>query len=157
MSAKNTFFRKTEENEGKKKASVNNLRADIIFYQQETQRLLDSVERWFSNVPVKYNKGVYSLTEPCAPDVIYHMPAMTFLNNTKHLNIIPLGMYCFGGIKGRLLVSLFVNGNEKKLFECRLNDSRANFDGWAIIDVSNKKKISPFNMNTFFEYIWEFA
>ncbi|PLR42151.1 hypothetical protein CYR40_21390 [Chimaeribacter arupi] len=156
MSAQNKFFKKLDHNISKK-AAADNLQDDIEAFRKETKHLLVTVEKWFADTPIHCKKWENSLTEHIAPEVIYHIPGMTLINEEKHLHITPLGMYCLGGVKGRLLVSLHMNGEEKKLFECRLNDSRADFDDWALIDCANKKKILPFREDTFFDYIFEFA
>jgi len=156
MSAQNKFFKKLDHKKSKK-AVTDNLQDDIDVFRKETQRLLETVENWFRDTPIHYNKWETSLTENIVPEAIYQMPGMTLINDDKHLHITPLGMYCLGGVKGRILVSLRVNGEEKNLFECRLNDSRADFDEWALIDCANKKKIMPFREDTFFDYIFEFA
>ncbi|PLR39698.1 hypothetical protein CYR55_07460 [Chimaeribacter californicus] len=156
MSAQNKFFKKLAH-KNSKKAVANNLHDDIEVFRKETLRLLEIVEKWFRDTPIHCNRWENSLTEHIAPEVIYQIPGMTLINEEKHLHITPLGMYCLGGVKGRLLVSLHMNGEEKNLFECRLNDSRADFDEWGLIDCANKKKIMPLREDTFFDYIFEFA
>lgn len=156
MSAQNKFFEKLG-NSARKKPGSESLQEDIIFFKKETQRLLNTVEQWFRDTPIQCKTWENSLTEQVAPEVIYQIPGMTLINDDKHLHITPLGMYCLGGVKGRLLVSLRIENAEKKLFECRLNDSRADFDEWALIDCGKKKKVMPFREDTFFEYIYEFA
>ena len=157
MSNKNAFLMKHKENTSKKQQAEEELTKDIAFYQKETQRLLNTVEHWFHDIPVQYKKWENSLTEHVAPEIIYHVPGMTLINGTKRLLITPMGMYCLGGVKGRLLVSLEMSGETKNLFECRLNDSRTDFDEWAIVDCANRRKITPFNIETFFDFIVEFA
>ncbi|QCR38039.1 hypothetical protein C1N62_18025 (plasmid) [Nissabacter sp. SGAir0207] len=151
------FFKHAEENLKRKRSATDGLKEDIDQFRQETQRLLGMVQQWFQNTHIQTEKTENSLIESCAPDVIYHMPAMTLINETKRLHITPRGLYFPGGVRGCVRVSLSINEQERTLFECRLHDSRADFDEWAIIDGSNKKPVVPFTEESFFSHIAEFA
>lgn len=157
MSAKNDFFKKLQENIDEERAAIEAVKQDIAVFQREIAFLFENIELWFRDTGVECHRKETFLTAGNAPYARYQVQELCLTNGKKSLYIVPQGLYYFGGAKGCLLVSIGNNRSDRKLFELRMQDSRANFENWAIIDHLSPHQVIPFNEENFFRLIYDFS
>jgi len=157
MSAKEAFFKRMRENVEEEKAAVDALKEDIAAFQREIAFLFENIELWFQDSGVRCERKEAFLTAGNAPYVRYQVQELCLTNGKKTLYIVPQGLYYFGGAKGCILVTIGNDRSDRKLFELRMQDSRANFENWAIIDHLKPHHVTPFNEENFFKLIYDFS
>ncbi|MBS0969541.1 hypothetical protein CYR40_08505 [Chimaeribacter arupi] len=157
MTAKDDFFKKMRENVEEERTAIEAVKEDISMFQREIAFLFENIELWFQDSSVRCDRTETFLTAGNAPYARYQVQELRLTNGKKTLFIVPQGLYYFGGAKGCILVSVGNDRSDRKLFELRMQDSRANFENWAIIDHQKPHHVTPFNEENFFRLIYDFS
>ena len=158
MSSKDDFFQKVDENANAHKASEEALKNDMLAFQKDTGSLIQQIEGWFDNSPIR---AVTSTTQLVDNGSRVEVPTLMLHNRDKTLTITPEGLYYFG-VTGSLQVTIDNPGSAPRTsnFSLHWKDAISKLDGWVIVyggAGNTAPKRIEFNQDNFFNMISSFA
>ena len=157
MSEKEIFFELIKAKRCIEDVAMQPLLNDIEYFQEETDKLLNIIEKWFENTSIECYKLEHPLTEGKQKTVCYKVSSLLMINGDKCLHIMPIALYGMSGVKGCLLATLHQPNHATTFFELKLNDRQTNDADWSIIDSLTPERKVPFDEENFFKRILPLA
>ena len=157
MSAKDSFFKKVEDNSNNQKASEEAFKKEVIAFQQDTQALISEIKSWFEGSAIQAATSTMQVTEGSDR---FEVATLKLQNSGKTLTINPDG-FLYVGVTGCLNVSISnpSRAPSTSKFSLHWKDTVSKISGWVIVSGGNGAPVQriEFNQENFFTMISSFA
>lgn len=142
MSAKDSFFKKVQENTEAQKSHEERVKEDIKQFQSKTLSLAQQIQSWLDGSGVDVVRGTTDLHDASVDNVLRHdtplnrysVADVLMTNGSKKARITPKFLYGFG-VKGCL--SLTIDNSSRaprqKKFSLFMQRHNQNDEGWILL------------------------
>jgi hypothetical protein len=166
MSAKDTFFKKVQENSQAQQSKEVQVKQDIKQFQIETMKLTQQIKGWLDGSGIEIVEGETELHDDTVSYALgntslmrYSIANLVMKNGVKSAKLIPDFLYGFG-FQGKLTLTIETPNRSpsKQIFSLHMYEHNQSEEGWHLICADQRPaKRVLLNEDVFFETIGSIA